>query len=122
MEIDKKKLLIGAGVLVIGYLAYKSMKNKSTISKTVVAPTVDTIVKPTVRTAVALTPEQEKIQLFERGVLSYEGGVAPNKMVLDNIAKTRNDALAKIKNLMLDAEFATWKSKRTIDKKAPPRQ
>ena len=27
MEIDKKKILIGVGVLVIGYLAYKSMKN-----------------------------------------------------------------------------------------------
>ncbi len=27
MEIDNKKILIGAGVLVVGYLAYKNMKN-----------------------------------------------------------------------------------------------
>jgi hypothetical protein len=110
MEIDKKKILIGAGVLVIGYLAYKSMKNKPTISKTEVVPTRGSV--GSIRTAGVVTPEQEKINLFYKAISKYEGGHAPNQIILDNIAKTRNDALAKIKELKLDAEFEIWKNSR----------
>lgn len=41
MEIDNKKILIGAGVLVIGYLAYKSMKNKPDSITSVAVSTTD---------------------------------------------------------------------------------
>lgn len=39
MEIDKKKILIGAGVLVIGYLAYKKFKGTpNSVVNAVVVP------------------------------------------------------------------------------------
>jgi len=71
MEIDNKKILIGAGVLVIGYLVYKSMKNKPTISETVVNAVV--VPKPlTEEEQEALNEEQERKNLAKQAIIDAE--------------------------------------------------
>jgi hypothetical protein len=124
MEIDKKKILIGAGVLVIGYLAYKSMKNKPTISETEVVPTRGSV--GSIGTAGVLTPEQEKISLFNKAIQKPYIGGAYNPRLDEMIKESKkiNDlALAKIKELKLDAEFNSWLNARPkLDYNAPPRQ
>jgi hypothetical protein len=78
MEIDNKKILIGAGVLVIGYLVYKSMKNKPTISETVVNAVV--VPKPLTEeeqealneVQEALNEEQERKNLAKQAIIDAE--------------------------------------------------
>lgn len=95
MKLDKKNILIGAGVLVVGYLIWK----KSQTNSGVVTPQTP------------LT-QQEKIDLFNKSIQQYEGGVAPPPQLLENLAKGREEANAKIKELKLDSEFSTWLSAR----------
>jgi hypothetical protein len=94
-----KKLLIGAGVVVVAYLLWKKSKSNSVIKTDVVTPQT------------SLT-QQEKIDLFNKSIQQYQGGIAPRPETLEMLAKGREEANAKIKELKLDSEFSAWLSAR----------
>lgn len=52
--------------------------------------------------------EEEKLKLFEEANSYYRGGAAPSDEILANYEKTRTEALAKLKQLGLEAEFQAW--------------
>jgi hypothetical protein len=99
MIIDNKKILIGAGVLVVGYLLWK--KNQS-----------NSVAKTDVITPQSSMTQQEKIDLFNKAIQQYNGGAYPQPKLLETIAKSRAEANDKIKELKLDSEFSTWLSAR----------
>jgi hypothetical protein len=96
---ENKKLLIGAGVVVVAYLLWKKSKSNSVIKTDVITPQT------------SLT-QKEKISLFEKAIQQYVGGAKPPDELLKNLAKGREEANAKIKELKLDSEFSTWLSAR----------
>jgi hypothetical protein len=95
---NNKNLLIGAGIVVVGYLLWKKSQSNSVANSGVVTP------KPSIR------PE-EKIDLFNKAIQRpYQGGAYNpriDEMIKESI-KINDLANAKIKELKLDAEFSTW--------------
>jgi hypothetical protein len=87
-------LLIGAGVVVVGYLLWKKSQSNSDV----------------------LTPkssitQQEKTDLFNKAIYRPTQGGAYNPRIDEMIKESKkiNDlAKAKIKELKLDAEFTSW--------------
>jgi len=96
---ENKKLLIGAGVVIVGYLLWKKSQTKSVVKTDVIMP----------QSSMTL---QEKTDLFQKAIQKYEGGARPPDELLENLAKGREEANAKIKELKLDSEFSTWLSAR----------
>jgi len=94
-----KNLLIGAGVVVIVYLLYKKSLTKSVTKTDVVTPQ-------------SSMTQKEKTDLFNKAIQQYVGGARPPDELLENLAKGREEANAKIKELKLDSEFSTWLSAR----------
>lgn len=64
--------------------------------------------KPSEQTAEPVIKDEEKDQLFAAATRSYRGGAAPSQFMLDELEKGRNEALAKIKAMALEAEFEAW--------------
>ena len=95
MKLDNKNILIGAGVVIIGYLLWKKSKSNSVNKTDVVTPQ-------------SSMTQQEKIALFEKATNSWKGGVAPPREWEINNRKAVDLANAKIKELKLDSEFSTW--------------
>jgi hypothetical protein len=94
-----KNLLIGAGIVVVGYLLWKKSQSNSVNKTDVVTPQ-------------SSMTQQEKTDLFNKAIQQYVGGAKPPDELLENLAKGREEANAKIKELKLDAEFSTWLSAR----------
>jgi hypothetical protein len=103
---ENKKLLIGAGVVVVGYFLYKKSQ-KDELNKRVQNMTKTDVVTP--QSSMTL---QEKTDLFNKAIQQYVGGARPPDELLENLAKGREEANAKIKELKLDSEFSTWLSAR----------
>ena len=91
---NNKNLLIGLGVVVVGYYLWKKNKDKTVVN------------------AVPTLTEQEKIALFEKAINSWKGGVAPPPQWEENNRKAKELANAQIKELKLETEFSTWLSNR----------
>ena len=99
---NNKNLLIGLGVVVVGYYLWKKNKDKTVVN------------------AVPTLTEQEKIALFEDAITKYQGGIAPSEEMLSNIKKRNDLAYAQIKEFKLETEFSTWLSNRPkVDYNAP---
>ena len=96
---ENKKLLIGAGVVIVAYLLWKKSQSKSVVKTDVVTPQ-------------STMTQQEKTDLFNKAIQQYVGGARPPDELLENLAKGREEAKAKIKELKLDSEFSTWFSAR----------
>ena len=96
---ENKNILIGAGVVVVAYLLWKKSQTNS-VSKT------DVVIPQSSMT------QKEKTDLFNKAIQQYVGGAKPPDELLKNLAKGREEAKAKIKELKLDTEFSTWLSAR----------
>jgi hypothetical protein len=95
---NNRNLLIGAGVLVVGYLLYKKSQANSIANSGVVTS------KPSISS-------KEKIDLFNKAIQTpYKGGAYNPRMdeMIKESKKINDLALAKIKELKLDAEFTSW--------------
>ena len=92
---ENKKLLIGAGVVVVAYLLWKKSQSNS-VSKT------DVVIPQSSMT------QKEKTDLFNKAIQQHVGGAKPPDELLKNLAKGREEAKAKIKELKLDTEFTSW--------------
>ena len=95
-----KDLLIGVSVVVIVYLLWERNTKKVIVKN-------DSVQIPS-----STLTEQEKVDLFNKAINAYKGGVRPPQTLLDNLEKGRNEANAKIKELKLETEFSTWLSNR----------
>jgi hypothetical protein len=104
---ENKKLLIGAGVVIVGYLLWKKSQSQSVAKNDVIIPQ-------------SSMTQQEKTSLFEKAINSWKGGVAPPREWEENNRKSVDLAKAKIKELKLDAEFSAWLSNRPKDTGALP--
>ena len=91
---NNKNLLIGLGVAVVAYYLWKKNKDKN------------------VTNAVTPLTEQEKTDLFNKAIQEHIGGAYPGEEFLQRLAKSKEEAKAKIKELKLDSEFSTWVSQR----------
>jgi len=96
---ENKKLLIVAGVVIVGYLLWKKSQTKSVVKTDVITPQ-------------SSMTQQEKISLFGKAIQEHIGGAYPGEEFLQRLAKGREEAKAKIKELKLDSEFSTWLSAR----------
>jgi len=96
---ENKKLLIGAGVVIVAYLLWKKSQTKSVAKSDVVIPQ-------------SSMTQQEKTDLFNKAIQKYEGGARPPDELLERLAIGREEANAKIKELKLNSEFSTWLSAR----------
>jgi len=92
---NTKNILIGAGVVVVAYLLWKKSQSNS-VSKT------DVVIPQSSMT------QKEKTDLFNKAIQQYVGGAKPPDELLKNLAKGREEANAKIKELKLDSEFSSW--------------
>ena len=75
MKLDDKKILIGVGVLVIGYLAYKKFKGtpNSTVSAVVVPkPLTEEEQEALNEVQEALNEEQERKNLAKQAIIDAE--------------------------------------------------
>jgi|688.fasta_scaffold666738_3 hypothetical protein len=92
---ENKKLLIGAGVVILGYLLWEKSQSQSVAKNDVIIPQ-------------SSMTQQEKTNLFNKAIQQFVGGMKPPDSVLQNLAKGREEAKSKIKELKLDAEFTSW--------------
>ena len=102
MKLDKKNILIGAGVVIVGYLLWKKNQTNSVSKTDVVTP--QSSIRP-----------EEKIDLFNKAIQRpYQGGAYNPRMdeMIKESIKINDLANAKIKELKLDSEFSTWLSAR----------
>lgn len=110
-------IILGA---VVGRYVAKNMKKSTTLGMVVggLAPLLafkltleydkKNMPKQEPKQKVAVISEQEKINLFNDAILTYQGGVAPPQSLLDSIKLKKEIANAKIKDLKLENEFSIW--------------
>jgi hypothetical protein len=110
-------IIVGA---VVGRYVAKNMKKSTTLGMVVggLAPLLayqlsieydrKNMPKQEPRQKVAVISEQEKINLFNDAILTYQGGVAPHQSLLDSIKLKKETANAKIKEFKLENEFSIW--------------
>lgn len=71
--------------------------------------------KPSEQMAEPVIKDEEKEGLFSAATNYYRGGIQPSKFLLDELEKSRNEALAKIKAMALEAEFEAWKKQKQAE-------
>jgi hypothetical protein len=91
---NKKNMLIGAGVLVAIYLVTKR-KTVLNVSVNEESPKEE-------------LSDKDKNTLFT-ATLGYRGGARPTQSILNKSKENVAEALAKVKFLGLEAELSTWK-------------
>jgi len=104
---NKKNMLIGAGVLVALYLVLKGKKSANLVDIAMSDGKEDSALS-----------DDEKNSLF-LATLGYRGGARPTQSVIDDAREKSKNAQVKIEALGLTAEFKVWKEKQKGNAKIP---